>query len=92
MAKHDCPELSDHNARKAAHKAAGLDVSGYTKPKADYHSPVIKPENKGKFTAKAKSHKEGVQQFANQVMAHKGNYSPSTVKQANFAKNFGGKK
>lgn len=36
MAKHTCEEVKDHGKRKAAHKAAGLDVSGYKKPHSDY--------------------------------------------------------
>lgn len=51
----------------------------------------IKPENKGKFTAKAKAKGKGVQEFANQVLANKERYSASTVKQANFAHVFGGR-
>ncbi len=48
----------------------------------------IKPENKGKFTAKAKAAGMGVQSFANKVLkAKEGTYSPSTRKQANFARN-----
>lgn len=47
----------------------------------------IKPANKGKFTAKAKSHGMGVQEFASRVMSNKEDYPSSTVKQANFAKN-----
>jgi hypothetical protein len=43
---HTCPETADHNARKAAHKAAGLDVSEYNKPKADYSNPTAHEEFK----------------------------------------------
>jgi len=46
----------------------------------------------GAFTAKAKAHGKTVQQFANQVLSNKSNYSTATVKQAVFAKNFGKKK
>ena len=52
----------------------------------------INPKNKGKFTAWAQSKGMSVQEAASQVMANKENYSPTTVKRANFAKNFGGKK
>jgi len=52
----------------------------------------IKPENKGKFTAYAKSHGKGVQEMASTILANKENYSPTIVKRANFARNFGGKK
>ena len=48
----------------------------------------IKPENKGKFTAKANAAGMGVQAFANKVLgASEGTYSPSTRRQANFARN-----
>lgn len=58
----------------------------------------INPAHKGDFTAKAKRHGMGVQQFANHVLAHKDKFPTSTVRQAVFAKNshtwkkaFGGK-
>ena len=51
----------------------------------------IKPENKGKFTAKAKAQGKGVQEYAQQVLANSERYSPVTVKQANFAHVFGGR-
>jgi len=47
----------------------------------------IKPENKGKFTAKAVAKGEGVQEYAQEVLSNKESNSPATVKQANFAKN-----
>lgn len=47
----------------------------------------IKPENKGKFTAAAKSRRMGVQEFASKVLANKENYSSTMVKRANFARN-----
>lgn len=52
----------------------------------------IKPENKGKFTAQAKRAGYGVQEFARHVLANKDKYSSATVKRANFARNFGGRK
>lgn len=52
----------------------------------------IKPENRGKFTSKAKRHNMGVQEYARHVLANREKYPPSTVKQANFARNFGGRK
>lgn len=58
----------------------------------------INPAHKGDFTAKAKRHGMGVQQFASYVLSHKDKFPSSTVKQAVFAKNsrtwqkaFGGK-
>jgi hypothetical protein len=48
----------------------------------------IKPENRGKFTAKANAAGMGVQEFASKVLSAKeGTYSPATRKQANFARN-----
>ena len=47
----------------------------------------IKPANRGKFTAWAKSHGMGVQEAAQHVMANKDKYSSTIVKRANFAKN-----
>lgn len=52
----------------------------------------IKPENRGKFTKKAKRAGYGVQEYARHVLANKEDYPSATVKQANFAKNFGGRK
>ena len=46
----------------------------------------IKPENKGKFTAKAKAAGMGVQEYARKVLADK-SADPATRKQANFARN-----
>lgn len=51
----------------------------------------IKKSHEGLFTKKADAAGKGVQQYAHQVMANKDNYPPATVKQANFAINFGGK-
>lgn len=47
----------------------------------------INPAHKGEFTAKAKRHGMGVQQFANYVLAHKDKFPTSTIRQAVFAKN-----
>lgn len=47
----------------------------------------IKPSHKGLFTAKANKAGEGVQEYASHVMANKEDFSPATVKQANFARN-----
>ena len=54
---------------------------------ADGGSIHIKPSKKGTFTAAAKKHGKGVQEFARQVLANKENYSPTMVKKANFARN-----
>lgn len=47
----------------------------------------IKSSKRGTFTAAAKKHGKGVQEFASQVLANKEDYSPAMVKKANFAKN-----
>lgn len=47
----------------------------------------IKDKNKGKFTASAKAHGMGVQEFASKVLNNKEDYSPTLVKRANFARN-----
>lgn len=59
----------------------------------DAYAPIhIKASHRGLFTRKAKSAGSGVQSFARRVLsAPKGKFSASTRKQANFARNFGGK-
>jgi hypothetical protein len=53
----------------------------------------IKPSHRGLFTEHAKFHGMGVQAFARKVLgAPEGRYSPAVRKEANFARNFGGKK
>lgn len=47
----------------------------------------IKPENKGKFTAKAKAAGMGIQAYANKVLKKGSKATPATKKQANFARN-----
>lgn len=47
----------------------------------------IKPQNRGKFTAAAERAGMGVQEYANKIMRNPGNYSPTLVKRANFARN-----
>ena len=47
----------------------------------------IAPSKRGTFTAAAKKHGKGVQEFARQVLANKENYSPAMIKKANFARN-----
>ena len=47
----------------------------------------IKPENRGKFTRKAKAHGEGVQQYAREVLAPGSHASGKTKQEANFARN-----
>lgn len=47
----------------------------------------IKPENEGKFTAKAHKAGKSVSAFAAQVLKKGSTASPATKKQANFARN-----
>lgn len=47
----------------------------------------IKPENKGKFTAKAKADGKSVQAEAAKDLKPGSKASPATKKQANFARN-----
>lgn len=60
--------------------------------KADGGSIHISPSKRGTFTAAATKYGMGVQEFASKVLANKDNYSPTMVKKANFARNFGGHK
>jgi hypothetical protein len=56
------------------------------------HGIHIKKSHEGLFTKKANAAGQGVQEYARHVLANKDKYPSSTVKQANFARNFGGKK
>lgn len=47
----------------------------------------IDPSKKGTFTAAAKRHGMGVQEFASHVLSNKDNYSSVMVRKANFARN-----
>lgn len=47
----------------------------------------IKKSKEGTFTAAAKKHGMGVQEFADHVLAHKDKYSTAMIKKANFARN-----
>ena len=72
-----------------------VENQGDTNPQPQQEVPVnqryggiqINPKNKGKFTKKADAKGKSVQEFANEVMRNKEDYSTVTVKQANFAKN-----
>ena len=59
-------------------------------PKQKMGGIYINPANKGKFTAQAKAAGMGVQEFANKVLSNKEDFSSTTVKRANFAKNAAG--
>lgn len=77
------------NAQERWKKENRVHDDGSTYKEGGIH---INPANKGKFTAQAKQHGMGVQSFANKVLDHKENYSPTTVKRATFAKYIGGRK
>lgn len=47
----------------------------------------IKKSEEGTFTAAAKRHGMGVQEFARHVLANKSKFSAKMVKKANFARN-----
>lgn len=51
----------------------------------------IKPSHRGLFTEKARKAGMSPMGYASKVMSNPRAYPKSTVKQANFAKNFGGK-
>lgn len=53
---------------------------------------MIKKENRGKFTESANRANMGVQEYARYILANKEDYSPTLIKRANFARNFGGRK
>lgn len=52
---------------------------------------LIDPSHRGRFTKKAKAAGMSTQAYSSKVLSNKGSYPSSTVKQANFAKNFNGK-
>lgn len=62
----------------------------YPIPTYEYGGIHIKKKNRGKFKAAAKRAGKGTQEYANQIMANKEDYSPTLVKRANFAKNAAG--
>ena len=53
---------------------------------------MIKKENRGKFTESANRANMSVQEYARHILANKEDYSPTLIKRANFARNFGGRK
>ncbi len=52
-----------------------------------YTSPHIRESRVGSFTAAARSHHEGTQEFASRVLANPGDYSSAMRKKAQFAHN-----
>ena len=86
---------SENGDDRKAEQLFKAQKKGYDDGKKEFQTESeikIKPSKKGTFTAAATKHGKGVQEFASQVLNNKENYSPSMVKKANFAKNFGGKK
>lgn len=83
-------KVTESELKQLVKEAAMTLIRECIKEKQD--SIKIKPSKKGTFTAAATKHGKSVQGFANQVLKNKDNYSPTMVKKANFAKNFGGKK
>lgn len=55
--------------------------------KLKYGGIHIKPSKRGTFTAAAKRHHMGVQEFARTVLNNRARYSAAMVKKANFARN-----
>ena len=53
---------------------------------------MIKKKNRGKFTESANRANMSVQEYARHILANKEDYSPTLIKRANFARNFGGRK
>ena len=54
------------------------------------YPPKIKKENKGLFTKKAKAAGQSVQGYASKVLANKKHEPTKLIREAAFAKNFGG--
>lgn len=63
------------------------DAKNQLQKKASGGEIHINPNNRGKFTASAKSAGMGTQEFASHVLANKGKYSTTQVRRAVFAKN-----
>lgn len=66
---------------------SGLMKNVYGKTKMAKSGIHIKPSRRGLFTAKAKRHGKSVQAYAAFVLANKGRFSSTLVRQANFARN-----
>lgn len=69
--------------KKSKHKEGEPLESG----EGTYHAPHIKESHEGRFSAFARGRDESVQQAASYVLSHKGEFSESREKQAQFAKN-----
>ena len=57
------------------------------KPKKTWIQDAVKPENKGKFTAKAKAKGKTVSEYAKQVTSPTSKADTTTKREAVFAKN-----
>lgn len=65
-----------------------LEEAGYSETLFSKGGQIhINPSKRGSFTAAAKKHGKGVQEFAKQVLSNKDNYSTAMIKKANFARN-----
>ena len=80
----EIPEFAMGTAPMFAEDLADIDSIEQQYKQGGIH---IDPKNKGKFTASAKQHRMGVQEFAKHVLANKEDFSSTQVKRANFAKN-----
>lgn len=78
--------VNKEEAIKEQFAEMGLPIENNTLP-IGKDGIYIKPSKRGTFTAAAKKHGMGVQEFARHVLANKENYSASMVKKANFARN-----
>jgi hypothetical protein len=79
--------------KKAADTKKKMPTAGNPMAYADSSAPsapMIRPSRKGAFTAKAKAAGMSTQAYAASVLANTKSHDPATVKQANFARNFGG--
>jgi hypothetical protein len=89
-------QLAQEDAMRIAQEDAVAAYGGYMPKNKNLNMPNsyakgggihIKESKKGTFTAAAKKHGMGVQEFARKVLANKGKYSSAMVKKANFARN-----
>lgn len=85
----------DYN-NETLNKIANLDQKYLDQGLIDYLKKgkkiYIKKSRRGLFGDKAKKAGYGTQEYARHVLANKEDFSSSTVKQANFARNIGGRK
>jgi len=65
-------------------------TNGYDQETLYNKGGMIKKEHKGKFTRWAKEHHMTLAEATKKVLANRNKYSPSVIKMAIFARNFGG--